>query len=80
MTKNDLEMSEVLISVEAARFLDISTQKLNRLRQAGIINAKQLNEGEHGRLFAYKLADLRNIDPAILKPQKRGRKPKSKNP
>ena len=70
----DLDLTETLISKEAARFLGISSQKLNRLREAKIIHGQRLGNGAN--LYAYKLADLRSIDPEILKPQKRGPKPK----
>lgn len=76
----ELDLDEMLISTEAARFLKISSQKLNRLRDKGIIQGRQLNSGDNARLFAYKLADLRAISPEILKPQKRGPKQKKEKP
>lgn len=65
----------ILISTEAARFLRISEQKLNRLRRAGIIQGVPLNQGDP-RLFAYQQSHLQSIDPTLLQPQKRGPKPR----
>lgn len=70
-----VNLDETLVSREAANFLKISLQKLNRLRNAGIISGSPLGAGgAKVVLFAYKVTDLRAIDPAILKDQKRGRK------
>lgn len=73
---SDIDLDETLISMEAARFLGISPQKLIRLRKQGIIDGKQLGNGAN--LYAYKLSDLRKIDPGLLKRQKTGPKPKKK--
>lgn len=70
----EFDLDETLISREAARFLGISPQKLIRLRQRGVIDGKKLGNGAN--LYAYRLADLRKIDPKLLERQKTGPKPK----
>lgn len=68
--------TEELYSSDAARFLGISANKLKRMREAKIIPGRRL--GNDANLYAYKLSDLKKVDPELLKPQKRGPKFKTK--
>ena len=64
------DLNMVLLPTEAAQYLNVSTQKLARLRREGRLHGTQVGTS---KLFTYTIVDLRNAD---LRPRKRG--PKSK--
>lgn len=68
-----MDLQNALMPVEAAKFLDISEQKLGRLRRAGRLHGKRVGTTN---LFMYTITDLRNAD---LTPRKRGPKLKRQN-
>lgn len=67
-------MGQVLLPKEAAQFLQISEQKLGRLRRQGKIHGTKVGQTN---LYTYTLEDLRN---ANLELEKRGPKPKNQIP
>lgn len=66
---NDLDLKNALFPDEAAKYLDIKPQKLNRLRRFGRVRGTQVGKTN---LYTYTIEDLRNAD---LSEKKRGPKP-----
>lgn len=64
-----MDLQETLLPEEAAKVLNISEQKLGRLRRSGKLHGIKVTK----RLFVYRVADLRDADLTL---QKRGPKPK----
>jgi hypothetical protein len=74
--KHNMDASNVeqaLTPEEAARFLNISVQKLARLRRQGKVQGTQIGKSN---LYIYTVSNLRKAD---LSKEKRGPKPKKQD-
>jgi hypothetical protein len=67
----ELDVKNVFLPDEAAKYLGISTQKLARLRRLKKIHGTQVGKTN---LYTYTISDLKQ---ANLQLEKRGPKPKS---
>lgn len=67
----EADVNSVFLPDEAAKYLDISTQRLARLRRQGKIHGTQVGKTN---LYTYTIADLKQ---ANLQLERRGPKPKS---
>jgi hypothetical protein len=66
---SDIDLKNSFLPDEAAKYLGINVQKLNRLRRLGRLHGTQVGTTN---LFTYTLDDLRKAD---LSEKKRGPKP-----
>lgn len=74
---SEIDTNNTMLPHEAADYLDISIQKLARLRRQGIIQGEKV---PGVNLSTFKLEELRKIKGKIKKKEKPGPKPKEENP